>query len=378
MYRWLFALTRWISRHNRAWRSIIEILEKQLGVPVIPTIGAKGQGVKELIEKALEVAAKGNKAKPIPFQEGLEKYITELSRQLVNSGSTFEYPVRWTAIKLLEGDTELQNMISSKQKPIIKNAAVMADRIEKEFKEPAYVAIASERYAIAGSTAAQAQRQTKIKPSVSDYLEKITTHKIGGYIVAFIVVAGLLLWTFGVGTSLSNLLTRAFSFFQRVDPSISGNFLSVLWNGLFGGLVAGITLVIPYVVPFYLMLSVLEDSGILTRVAFMLDSAMHRMGLHGKAIIPIILGYGCNVPAIYSTRIMGTRRERLLAAFAITFSPCAARTVIILGLVGAFLGIPWAIALYAVDIIHHVCRSEITGEGDTGRTYRFDHGDALF
>ena len=99
------------------------------------------------------------------------------------------------------------------------------------------------------------------------------------------------------------------------------------------------------------MLAILEDSGILTRVAFMMDSAMHQMGLHGKAIIPIILGYGCNVPAIYSTRIMGNRRERLLAAFAITFSPCAARTIIIFGLVAAFVGIPWALALYGIDLL---------------------------
>ena len=99
------------------------------------------------------------------------------------------------------------------------------------------------------------------------------------------------------------------------------------------------------------MLAMLEDSGILTRVAFMMDSAMHQMGLHGKAIIPIILGYGCNVPAIYTTRIMGTRRERLLAAFAITFAPCTARTIIIFGLVAAFVGIQWALALYVIDLL---------------------------
>jgi ferrous iron transport protein B len=120
---------------------------------------------------------------------------------------------------------------------------------------------------------------------------------------------------------------------------------------MFGGLVAGVTLVIPFVVPFYLMLAIMEDSGILSRVAFMMDSAMHQMGLHGKAIIPLILGYGCNVPAIYTTRIMGTRRERLLASFVITFAPCSARTIVILGLVSAFVGMGWALALYAVDLL---------------------------
>jgi ferrous iron transport protein B len=109
--------------------------------------------------------------------------------------------------------------------------------------------------------------------------------------------------------------------------------------------------VLPFVIPFYLLLAAMEDSGILTRVAFMLDSAMHQLGLHGKAIIPLILGYGCNVPAIYSTRIMGTRRERLLASFAITFAPCTARTIVILGLVAVFVGIGWALALYALDLL---------------------------
>jgi ferrous iron transport protein B len=104
------------------------------------------------------------------------------------------------------------------------------------------------------------------------------------------------------------------------------------------------------VIPFYLLLAAIEDSGLLTRVAFMMDSAMHKMGLHGKALIPIILGYGCNVPAIHSCKIMETRRERLLAAFAITFAPCSARTIILFGMVGLFIGIQWALLLYIVDI----------------------------
>lgn len=141
------------------------------------------------------------------------------------------------------------------------------------------------------------------------------------------------------------------SVFQPVDPEVSGSMASILWNGAFGGIVAGVTLVIPFVVPFYLMLSAIENSGVLTRVAFMMDSFMHKIGLHGKAIIPMILGYGCNVPAIDGTRILETKRERLLASFAITFTPCAARTIIILGLVAAFVNIWWALALYIIDLL---------------------------
>jgi ferrous iron transport protein B len=126
--------------------------------------------------------------------------------------------------------------------------------------------------------------------------------------------------------------------------------LGIAWNGVWGGIDAGLTLVVPFVIPFYLLLAMVEDSGLLSRVAFMMDSAMHKIGLHGKALIPIILGYGCNVPAIRACRIMETRREKLLAAFAITFAPCSARTIVIFGMVGLFLGIQWALALYVVDI----------------------------
>ena len=108
-----------------------------------------------------------------------------------------------------------------------------------------------------------------VKPTFSDRLDRFATQKSSAMLLSFAVIAGLLLWTFTVGNFLSNWLSRAFSFFQRVDPQVSGTLVSILWNGVFGGFVAGVTLVIPYVVPFYLMLAALEDSGILTRVAFM-------------------------------------------------------------------------------------------------------------
>jgi ferrous iron transport protein B len=255
------------------------------------------------------------------------------------------------SIKLLEGDTNIKELVRQKSENVIKQSEVLTKRLEDTYQQPAFVTIASERYSIAGSIAHNVQQIKKEKPTFADRLDRITTHKIFGYITAFAVIAVLLLWTFTIGSLLSDLFSRALSFFQPVDPKLTGEIIGVLWNGVFGGLVAGVTLVIPYVIPFYLMLAVLEDSGILTRVAFMLDSAMHQMGLHGKAIIPLILGFGCNVPAIYSTRIMGTRRERLLAAFAITFAPCSARTIIILGLVATFVGVWWALALYVIDLL---------------------------
>src|SRR3989304_5898473 len=262
-----------------------------------------------------------------------------------------EYPSRWVAIKLLEGDANISELVSRKSENVIRPSETLARKIEGVYQQPAYAVVASERYSLAGRIARDVQVQELVKPTLSDRLDRLATHKVFGYLLAFAVIAGLLLWTFTVGNFLSGLLSNAFGFFQPVDPQVSGTLWSIIWNGIFGGFVAGATLVVPFVIPFYLMLAALEDSGILTRVAFMLDSAMHQMGLHGKAIIPIILGYGCNVPAIYTTRIMSTRRERVMAGLAITFAPCAARTIIILGLVAAFIGIWWALALYVIDLL---------------------------
>jgi ferrous iron transport protein B len=328
-------------------------LETLLGVPVVPTVAAKGQGMREVIEKAIEVAGHKLELKrdTFKFVDGVEADIEKLARLIESEQLHLEYPSRWVAIKLLEGDANVKELVGVKSEKTIRASQALARQIENVYQQPGFTVVASERYALANRISRNVQKQEPVKPRFSDRLDRLATHKVFGYIISFAVIAGLLLWTFTVGDFLSGLLSNAFSFFQPVDPQVSGTIWSIVWNGIFGGLVAGVTLVIPYVIPFYFLLAVLEDSGILTRVAFMLDSAMHQMGLHGKAIIPIILGYGCNVPAIYSTRIMGTRRERLLAALAITFSPCTARTIIIFGLVAAFIGIPWALALYLVDLL---------------------------
>ncbi|MCL2150453.1 MAG: ferrous iron transport protein B [Dehalococcoidia bacterium] len=321
-------------------------MSQLLGVPVVPTVAAKGQGVKELIETAIHMAVSPPPCEVLRMGDDIEAAAEALAGMVASELPELDYSARWVAIKLLEGDAQIKEMAEARSAGVVATAEVLAGQLEAVRRQPRFTVMASERYALAGRIAREAQRQEVAKPSLADRLDRFATHKVFGYVSAFSVVALLLLWTFTVGDFLSGLLGGVLGFFQPVDPQVSGTLASILWNGVFGGFVAGVTLVIPYVVPFYLMLAALEDSGILTRVAFMMDSAMHKMGLHGKAIIPIILGYGCNVPAIYATRIMGTRRERLLAAFAITFAPCTARTIIILGLVAAFLGVWWALGLY--------------------------------
>jgi ferrous iron transport protein B len=327
-------------------------LERALGAPVAQTVAIKGEGIYELIRTAVEVAHRRRRTKPtiIKYSGEIEKRIEQLARLIDSEKLDLKYPSRWVAIKLLEKDPEITKMVAEKSDNVIVESSVLADEISRLREEPCFSVIASERYAIAGKIVRNTQVQSAPKMAFSEKLDWVTTHKVIGYITSIGVIGGLLLWTFTLGNFVSSVLTSALGFLQPVDIRLTGPLIGILWNGVLGGIVAGVTLVIPFVLPFYFMLAMIEDSGILTRVAFMMDSAMHKIGLHGKALIPLILGYGCNVPAIHSCRIMETKRERLLAAFAITFAPCAARTIVILGLVAAFVSIEWALAIYVIDI----------------------------
>ncbi len=330
----------------------VKRLEQALGVPVVSTVAIRGEGIYELAKTAVKVAENKNQNERPCLKYGveIEERIEKLAQAIKSENLALGYSPRWVAIKLLENDPEIKKSIGSRSEKLVHESEVLAREISDIHKEKCFAVIASERYALANHIVADVQRQSIIKTTLSERLDWVTTHRVFGYATSMGVIAGLLLWTFAIGGFLSTLLSNALNFLQPINPTFNGSLIGILWNGVFGGLVAGITLVVPYVLPFYLMLAMIEDSGILTRVAFMMDTAMHKIGLHGKALIPLILGYGCNVPAIRACRIMETKRERLLAAFAITFAPCAARTILILGLVAAFVGAGWALALYAIDI----------------------------
>ncbi len=328
-------------------------LEEILGIPVVFATATRGEGIYDIAREAVKVATHKPKPKKLKYRKELEEKIEQLEQIIEREKIETEYPSRWLAIKLLEGDSEITKIVASRSKSTLDSAKVIAQELQVSCQEPCFSIIAQERYAIASSIAASVLQQSEIWTTFSDKLEWLTTHRVWGYFTSAAVIAGLLLWTFFVGNALSELIAEGLNLILPVDPILTSEqpVLGIVINGIWGGITAGLTLIIPFVIPFYLLLAVVEDSGILTRVAFMMDSAMHKMGLHGKALIPIILGYGCNVPAIHACKIMETRRERLLAAFAITFAPCSARTIILFGMVGLFVGIHWALLLYVVDIL---------------------------
>ena len=324
-------------------------LEEILGVPVVPTVAIKGKGISELTEQIIKLTEQRRATPTIKYGKEVEQRIEQLASLLgkIDIG----YPIRWVAIKLLEKDNVITRQVGGIDETIVEASETLAKELEKIHGEPSSVVVSAERYHIADEIARIVQRVGVQESTLTDKLDRIALHPVLGYLMVLMVVGGLLIWTLIIGAKISNLLSDLLGPIEQLEPVVSGPLGNILWNGAFTGFVAGITLVIPYVLPFYIMLALIEDSGYLTRISLMLDKGTHKLGLHGKAIIPLILGYGCNVPACYSCRIMETPKQKLLAAFLVTLVPCIARTIVILGLVAAFVSIWWALALYVFDII---------------------------
>lgn len=280
-------------------------------------------------------------------EERVEK-LTELTEEVAGI-----YPARWLAVKLLEDDSEVKALVKSMNPDIVVKAEEYAKEIEAIHGEPCPVVMSSEKYHIAHRITSEVQRLSKPpgKP-LEERLHDLTTHKVLGYPLMVVVMLLIYFSVFAFGDFLSGVLEDFFGWVNLVYTGVFGTGMlqELLWGGVMEGVIAGVTIALPYIVPFYIVLGLLEDSGYLTRIAFLVDNIMHKMGLHGKAFIPLILGYGCNVPACLGCRIMETERERLIAIFTTTLIPCAARTVIILGLVGTYVGFEWAVALYIIDL----------------------------
>ncbi|MBO3769197.1 MAG: ferrous iron transport protein B [Candidatus Brockarchaeota archaeon] len=330
----------------------VEKLSEILGVPVIPTVAIKGIGIFKLLDKAVEVAGKKTRPKKVEYGEDFENAIRKIEESFIDYD--LPYPRRYVAIKILERDKEIEEEVIQKNPGIISIAKEVGKKLEEKYGHSCPTLITSERYRIAGCIAREVQKIiSPPRPTLAEKLHEVTTHKVLGYLVMGIILLSMFFFVFAFGNllseTLSNLLYGLKPFLTFI---LETGFLGELfWGGIVEGLIAGATIALPYVIPFYIALYILEDSGYVSRVAFLMDNAMHKMGLHGKAFIPLILGYGCNVPACLGCRIMETQRERLIAAFATTLIPCAARTVIILGLVGRFIGIQWALVLYVFNLI---------------------------
>ena len=324
-------------------------LEKLLGVPVVPTVATKGIGIYEVVEKAIKVFEKRKRPKKLTYGKEIEINL----RKLEKNAKKFEtgYPPRWVAIKLLEEDREVRKLMSS-NKQLLSEVRKAERDIERIHGHSCPTAITCEKYSLISSIAKDVQKPLRKRRPRSEKLHDLLTHRIWGYPIMITLVFLMFFAIFTFGDFLSGLIEDGLTGIMGMLDAIAGNDVLLHFiTGLFEGVIAGLTVVIPYILPFYIVLGILEDSGYLSRIAFLMDNFMHKIGLHGKAFIPLIMGYGCNVPACLSCRIMETERERLIAIFVTTLVPCAAVTTVILGLVARFVNIWWAIGLYVIDLL---------------------------
>jgi len=343
-------------------RTDCQRLSKLLGVSVIRMVASKGEGVQELLECLTKKTDANLASGHVPFEPTLERAIHRMEE--ATKDDLREVPLGLTphalAIRLLENDSEFTELLRHQghASRVVEQVRELAKSVEAEYGEPASLAIARQRHRLAREITESVQVRASQPPLLSQRLMHYAVSPYTGIPLAVGVIAGIFAFMLGVGGALGDSVSFLWANFA--SPSIRfiittavGNRLvsQVLLWGLDAGVLGALSVGIPYVLTFYLILSLLEDTGYLGSVAYLADTVMHKIGLHGGSIIPVIMGFGCNVPAIMGTRVLSTKRERILASTLITLTPCSARSAVIMAAVGFFAGWQYAAAIFAIDLL---------------------------
>jgi len=336
-------------------------LSDRLGVPIVPTVANRGEGLDELITAAVEVAR--DRIMPHPrglvYGKDVESDISDLTEAIARGDleDPYNLPHRALALLLLENDPEFIELTSALPgwQPVLELAEKLRRHIEEEHGQPAATRIAAERHALAGIISDEVETvELDRRVGIGERLWRYTTRPLTGVPILVLVLALVFVLMYFVGQALAESLSTLWANLVE-DNLISflyGNFgdnfftNTILWA--VSGIQAALTVGIPYVLVFYVVLAILEDTGYLNSVAFLTDSLMHKFGLHGRAMIPIVAGAGCNVPAIVGTRVLSTMRERVIAGTLIVLVPCSARSAVIFGAVGFYAGWRPALAIYVI------------------------------
>lgn len=330
-------------------------LEQDLGVPVVPTIATRGKGVQETFQAAVNIARTGKTGNTFLFCRDVETEVAEMAQRISEgTAKKIGLPKRLLALKLLEQDEDIEKKFIKLEPSLAPEIKKLREKISECHGRPSDVVLSSERHSLAMNlfehVATVKQRR---KRSLRDRIDRYIMHRYWGYFILVALLFALFYLVFGLGKLIEEPLLAVFENFseylgENMDQS---SVLYTVLKGLVQGFSGGIAIVLPYLVPFLFGLSLMEDIGYLPRAAFLMDGIMHRIGLHGKAIIPFVLGYGCTVPAIMGVRILDSQRDRFITAVLTNFIPCAARTTIIFALVGFYLGPGHALSLYLVNIL---------------------------
>ncbi len=330
-----------------------EKLERVLGVPVVPTIASHGRGIKQLLDRARQVLDNGTVPSPITWSRDVEEKVEEYIRELPE-----DFPIvsnkRFTAIKMIEASRLLfDKMLQEINLPLKKALDRVRQDLQSRHNAPAYEVIAAERHHLALKIFEECtlvKRGQRVSPL--EKADNIIMHPFLGYLILLGVFLGFFLVIFQIGNPIEELLLDPLTSLRvYLSTQLGTGFLFFLLDGFIQGVGGGVAIVLPYFIPLLFLMSLLEDVGYLARAGFLMDTFMHWIGLHGKSVSPFILGFGCNVPAIVSTRILESKRDRIITSLLIPFIPCSARTTIILALVAFYLGPFWALGFYGFHIL---------------------------
>ncbi len=323
-------------------------LSALLGIPIVATVGTKSQGVESLVETALAVATGSLVSKPAPIRYGRE--IEEEIAKILDSFDPAapllpQYPSRWLAVKLLEEDSDVVEKLKTLPgaDAVLRKAAASIAHLRGVTGDTPEIVLADRRYGfISGACQESVASTVEMRHIMSDKIDVLMTHRVLGIPILLVLMYGVFYAAFyaasAPGEWIGSLLGwLGFQISAILGPGAHGTLTlrSLIVDGVIGG-VGSVIVFLPNVMVLFLAIAVLEDSGYMARAAFVMDHLMHKMGLHGKSFIPMIIGFGCSVPAIMSTRIIENRLGRLTTMMVIPLMSCGARLPIYALLIPAF------------------------------------------
>ena len=317
---------------------------EMVGIPIIPIVAFKGKGIGALLDKVIDVyedTASGTRHIHINYGGDLNLSIQKIKTEVKKHdeiNSTFHS--QYVAIKLLEEDKAFTNQIASFSgtQEIIKRAKEEIFRLEKEYNIPTETLIVDAKYAFIRGALKETYQPAVEKQEPNGYrADKILTHKLLGIPLFLLFMWAMFQATFTLGNYPMQWIDEGVSALRNLlqNNIQEGMLRDLLVDGIIGG-VGGVIIFLPNILILFFCISLMEDTGYMARAAFIMDKAMHKIGLHGKSFIPLLMGFGCNVPAIMSTRTLENRKDRLLTMLIIPFMSCSARLPVYVLLISAF------------------------------------------
>lgn len=343
-YRMVIALNMFDELEQSGGKIDYKYLGNMIGVPIVPTVSRSGKGVNQLFDTVIDVYEGRNESvRHVHVNLGnvIENGITPLKNLLKQDPTcTREFSPRYLAIKTLEGDAEVKKILEGADSypELMKLRDQEVKEIEATLNEDIESAIANEKYGfISGALAETYTPGDKEEARSTRIIDSFVTNKLFGFPIFILLMWLMFEATFSLGAYPMEWIESFVAWLSGLVGTYmpAGPLKDLLIDGVLGG-VGGVIVFLPNILILYLFISFMEDSGYMARAAFIMDKIMHKIGLHGKSFIPLVMGFGCNVPAIMATRTIESRSSRLITILIDPFISCSARIPIYILLVGTF------------------------------------------